>query len=52
MRGASLKQLGIRNIAAVPWHLPTAALYAKIVPRGEKSPKKLLPLSLVFPLSV
>ncbi len=39
MTSASLKHLGIRNVAAVHWHLPTAALYAKIVPRGEKSQK-------------
>lgn len=52
MKSARLKHLGSRNLAAVHWHLPTSALYEKIIPRGEKSPKKLLPLSLVFPLSV
>lgn len=44
----SLKPQGITNVSAVHWNLPTGALYEKIVSRGEKSPKKLLPLSLVF----
>ena len=30
-----LKHHGIRNVAAVHWHLPTSALYEKIVSRGE-----------------
>ncbi len=52
MKSTSLKHLGIRNVQPVHWHLPTSALYEKIVSRGEKSQKKLLLLSLVFPLSV
>lgn len=40
MKSTSLKHLGIRNVAAVHWHLPTSALYEKIVSRGEKSQKK------------
>ena len=30
-----LKRHGIRNVAAIHWHLPTSALYEKIVSRGE-----------------
>ena len=30
---------GIRNVAAILWHLPFAALYAKTAPRGETSQK-------------
>jgi phosphoenolpyruvate carboxykinase (ATP) len=30
-----LEAHGIRNVAAVHWHLPTSALYEKIVSRGE-----------------
>jgi hypothetical protein len=48
-----LKRHGIRNVAAVPWHMPSAALYEKIVSRGEDPLlKKMLLLSRVFPLSV
>ncbi len=32
---SSLKLHGIRNVAAVHWHLTTAALYERIVSRGE-----------------
>ncbi len=35
MKDHSLKQQGIRNVAAVHWHMPTGALYEKIVSRGE-----------------
>jgi phosphoenolpyruvate carboxykinase (ATP) len=31
----SLKQQGIRNVAAVHWHQPTGSLYEKVVSRGE-----------------
>ncbi len=52
MKSASLKHLGIGNVAAVHWHLPTPPLYEKVVSRGEKFQKKLLRLSLDFLLSV
>jgi len=35
MKDATLKAHGIRNVAAVHWHLPTSALYEKIVSRQE-----------------
>ena len=39
MKSASLKHLGIGNVAAVHWHLPTPPLYEKVVSRGEKFQK-------------
>ena len=35
MKEHSLKHHGIRNVTAVHWHLPTGALYEKVVSRGE-----------------
>lgn len=37
MKQPNLKRHGIRNVTAINWHLLTAALYAKIAPRGETS---------------
>jgi len=31
----NLKRHGIRNVTAIHWHLPTSALYEKVVQRGE-----------------
>jgi phosphoenolpyruvate carboxykinase (ATP) len=35
MKEYSLRHHGIRNVTAVHWHMPTGALYEKIVSRGE-----------------
>ena len=39
MKERSLKRHDIRNVTAIHWHLPTAALFAKIGPRRETSQK-------------